>query len=530
MKIVVAEPTLTSGIELLKAQKGWDVVVSNPKEYEQHLAGADALLASRAIKITAAQIEKGASLKVIAYPGPGKEFIDLDAATAAGVMVMNLPGESAVAVAEHTMGLMLALARSIPQAIASTRSGTWEGRRFMGTELRRKTLGVLGLGIIGREVVKRARAFEMKILANDPYVNAETAAALGVTLVDHDEIFRQCDYITLHLALTTETAGILGDEAFSKMKKGVRIINCARGELVDVVALRKALDAGIVAGAALDVLQTEPPEAGEPLLKMDQVFATPHIGGSTEEAQELISVRMAEHLIEYLNDGIAVNALNVPAMSEEATRAIVPYAQLADRLGTFAAQIAQGNPKLVRLVYFGNLTPQNTHMIRNAGLAGVLSRSMEQKANAVNALKRAADRGLSYAERFERPVGHADMIRLELETDKGITTVEGAIVLDRPRLLSVNRIHCETPLHGHLLYLSIADVPGVVGHVGSVLGQHQTNIATLWLGRQTEPDTPGAPLMAVIVVETDQAVSEEVLAQVLQNKDIKFGRKVEFRA
>ena len=530
MKIVVAEPTLTSGIELLKAQKGWEVIVSNPKDYEQHLPGADGLLASRSVKITAAQIEKATELKAIAYPGPGKEFVDLDAATAAGIMVMNLPGESAVAVAEHTMGLMLALARSIPQAIASTRGGKWEGRRFMGTELRRKTLGVMGLGIIGREVVKRARAFEMKVLANDPYVNAETAASLGVTLVDHATIFGQSDYITLHLALTTETMGILGDDAFGKMKQGVRIINCARGELVDVVALRKALEAGKVAGAALDVLQTEPPEAGEPLLKMENVFATPHIGGSTEEAQELISVRMAEHLIEYLNEGIAVSALNVPAMSEEATRAIIPYVHLADRLGTFAAHIAQGNPKLVRLVYFGSLTPQNTHLIRNAGLAGVLSRSMEQKPNPVNALKRAADRGLSYAERFERPVRHADMIRLELETDKGTTVVEGAIVLDRPRLLSVNRIHCETPLHGHLLYLSIADVPGVVGHVGNVLGKHKTNIASLWLGRQTEPDVAGEPLKAVIVVETDQAVNEEVLAEVLRNPEVKFGRKVEFRA
>ena len=528
MKIVVAEPSLISGIELLRQQAGWEVVVSNSKEYAQHLPGADALIASRLAKVTAEQIEKAGTLKAIAFPGPGAEFVDLDAATAAGVMAMNLPGESAVAVAEHTMGLMLAMARSIPQAIASTRVGHWEGKAFLGTELRRKTLGVMGLGIIGREVVKRARAFEMRILANDPYVNPETAAALDVTLVSHDEIFKQADYITLHVALTTETMGLLDDAAFDKMKKGVRVINCARGELVDAGALRRAIESGKVAGAALDVLQTEPPDAGEPLLKFDNVFATPHIGGSTSEAQELIGVRVAEHLIEYLKEGLAVNALNVPAMTEEASRAIMPYVQLAERLGTFAAHIAQGNPRLVRLVYFGSLKPQNTHMIRNAGLAGVLSRSMDPKPNVVNALKRAADRGLSYAERFERASGYADSIRLELETDKGITTVEGAIVLNRPRLLAVNGIHCETPLQGHLLYLSIEDVPGVVGHVGSVLGEHKANIATLWLGREDKPQTPGGPLMAVIVVETDNAVSDAVMEQVSADTDVKFARRVEF--
>ena len=528
MKIVIAEPTLTSGIELLRQQPGWEVIVSNPKDYPQHLPGADALVASRSAKVTAAQIEIGSKLKAIAYPGPGRDFVDLDAATAAGVMAMNLPGESAVAVAEHTMGLMLAMARSIPQAVASTRVGHWEGKAFLGTELRRKTLGVMGLGIIGREVVKRARAFEMRIVANDPYVNPETAAALDVTLVSHDKIYKQSDYITLHLALTTETMGLLNDAAFAKMKDGVRVVNCARGELIDAGALRRAIESGKVAGASLDVLQTEPPDAGEPLLKFDNVFATPHIGGSTFEAQELIGVRVAEHLIEYLKDGVAVNALNVPVMTEEASRAVMPYVQLSERLGKFAAHIAQGNPRLVRMVYFGNLKPQNTHMIRNAGLAGVLSRSMDPPPNVVNALKRAADRGLSYAERFERPSGYADTIRLELETDKGVTPVDGAIVLNRPRLLAVNGIHCETPLQGHLMYLSIEDVPGVVGHVGSVLGEHQANIATLWLGRADEPEKPGGPLMAVIVVETDEAVSDEVVDQLSADRDVKFVRRVEF--
>jgi len=529
MKIVIAEPLRAAGIDLLKAQPGWEIITSSPTEYPKHLADAEVLLASRIAKVTAAQIESAKKLRVIAFPGVGTDFVDLDAATSAGILVMNMPGESAVAVAEHTLGLMLAMARQIPQAIDSTRHGKWEGKKFLGTELRRKTLGVMGLGSIGREVVRRARGFEMKIVANDPYVNSEAAADLGVTLVSREELYAQAEYITLHVALTTETTGMLNNDAFAKMKRGVRIVNCARGELVDVEALRHAIESGKVAGAALDVLQTEPPEAGEPLLAMDQVLATPHIGGSTEEAIELIAVRLAEHLIEYFNEGVAVNAVNVPAMSEDAYRAVAPYAVLAERLGTFAAYVATANPKLVRLVYHGNFPPQNTRLIRNAGLAGVLSRSLAVKANVVNALKLAADRGLSYAERFERPTGHMDSLRIELETDKGLTTVEGSIVMDKPRLLSVDGIRCEATLAGHLVYLTHEDVPGVLGYVGTVTGKHHLNIAALSLGRQEKPDRPGAPLTAVTLIETDQPVPEPVIAQLLENKAVRVVRSVEFR-
>jgi D-3-phosphoglycerate dehydrogenase len=529
MKIVIAEPLHPAGIEVLRAQSGWEIVVSTPQEYERHLPGADALLAARSVRVTAAQIEKSKNLKVIAYPGVGADFVDLDAATSAGVLVMNMPGESAVSVAEHTLGLMLAMARQIPQAIESTRRGTWDAKRFLGTELRRKTLGVMGLGSIGREVVRRARAFEMRIIANDPYMNPEAAADLGVALVSREELYAQSDYITLHVALTTETMGMLNQAAFAKMKKGVRVVNCARGELVDVEALRQAIESGKVAGAALDVLQTEPPQAGEPLLAMDQVLATPHIGASTEEATELIAVHLAEHVIEYLNDGVAVNAINVPAMTEEGYRAVAPYAVLAERLGTFAAHVAAGNPKLARLVYHGSMLPQNTRMIRNAGLAGVLSRSLERRANVVNAMKLAAQRGLNYAERFEPPTGHTDTIRIELETDKGTTAVEGAIVLDHPRLLAVDGIRCEAPLVGHLMFFSIQDVPGVMGYIGAVTGRNNINIATLSMGRQEKPAHAGEPARAIIVLETDQQIAEPVMAQLLENNAILVARPVEFR-
>jgi D-3-phosphoglycerate dehydrogenase / 2-oxoglutarate reductase len=530
MKILIAEPMSEAGLELLRAQKGWDVVVSNPKEYAEHLPEADALLVRSAVKVNADVLAKAPRLKVIGRAGVGVDNVDLGAATAAGVLVMNTPGGNAVSVAEHTLGLMLAMARSIPQATASTKSGKWEKKKFLGTELRGKTLGVMGLGSIGREVVRRARAFEMRIVAFDPYVNSQTASDLGATLLSLMDLYAQSDYITLHVALTTETQGMLNDAAFAKMKKGVRVVNCARGELVDGEALRKAIESGKVAGAALDVFQVEPPAAGEPLLALETVLATPHIGGSTEEAQEIVGVRIAEQVVEYLSNGVALNAVNVPAMTAEQYRTVGPYAALAERLGTFAAHVATGNPHTVRLVYQGTIAEQNTTLIRNAGLAGVLSRSLARKANVVNALQIAKDRGLVYAERHEKRRGHTDSVRLELETDTGVTTVEGAVVLDKPRLLQVDGIHVEAPLSGHLTLLKNEDVPGVIGFVGSVTGKNKINIANFSLGRRNGPAHSGQPVEAIAVISTDEPVPESVLNQLLENKAVTTARSVEITA
>jgi D-3-phosphoglycerate dehydrogenase / 2-oxoglutarate reductase len=528
MNILVAEPLAAAGIELLKAQPDWTIKLSDPKNFTQHLADCEALLVRSAAKITADVLSKAPKLKVIGRAGVGIDNVDLKAATAAGVLVMNTPGGNAVSVAEHTLGLMLAMARSIPQASASTKAGKWEKKKFLGTELRGKTLGVMGLGSIGREVVKRARAFEMKIVATDPYVSSLTAEELGVKLVGREELFAQSDYITLHVALTTETQGMLNDAAFVTMKKGVRIVNCARGELIDGEALRRAMAAGQVAGAALDVFQTEPPAAGEPLLAFDTLIATPHIGGSTEEAQEIVGLRIVEQLIQYLQNGIALNAVNVPAMTAEQYRTLAPYVELAERLGEFAAHVAQGNPNSVRLVYRGQIAEQNTLLVRNAGLAGVLSRSLASKANVVNALQFAADRGLAYAELHEKRAAHMDSVRLELATDTGITTVEGAVVLGLPRLLQVDGIRCEAPLAGHMLYSRNEDVPGVIGWVGKVLGDNGINIANFSLGRQDRAPANGVR-EAVAMIETDGQVPDAVIQQLLENKAIKAARVVEFR-
>jgi len=527
MKILIAEPLAEGAVSLFKAESGWDVVVSNPKEYAAHLGDCDALVVRGAVKVTADVLAKAPLLRVVGRAGVGYDNIDMKAATDAGVLVMNTPGGNAVAVAEHTMALMLSLARAIPEASASTKGGKWEKKKFMGNELRGKTLGVLGLGNIGREVVQRARAFEMKIIGSDPYVSSQLAADLGIELVDTETLYSRSDFITLHLGLSLETKGMLSAAAFEKMRPGVRIINCARGELIDEAALKAALDSGKVAGAGLDVFAPEPPPPDNPLLKAEHLLATPHIGGSTEEAQEIVGVRIAEQMVDYLKNGVAVNAVNMPAITPEQYKAIGPWIAVAERLGKFAAYVAEGNPKLVRLTYRGKIAEMTTHVLRNAGLAGVLNRSLSQKANVVNAAQLASQRGINVEQRHEGRAGHIDSISLELETDSGVTAVEGALVLDRPRLIQVDGITCEAALSGHLTFMKNKDVPGVIGHVGTVMGRNQVNIANFSLGRQSAPTAPGEPLRALALVETDHSVPEAVLAELRNHPAVLQAKTVE---
>jgi len=528
MTVLVAEPLAEAAVALLKSQPGWNVIVSNPKEYSNHLAEADALIVRSAVQVNQALLDKAPRLRVVGRAGVGVDNVDLESATAAGVLVMNTPGGNAISVAEHTLALMLAMARRIPEATQSTTGGKWEKKKFMGSELRGKSLGIVGLGSIGREVVKRARAFEMRVLAHDPYVTAQIAKDLGVELVDLPALYQQSDYITLHVALTPETERMLSHDAFAQMKPGVRIVNCARGELVDDEALRQAIDSGKVGMAALDVFVVEPPPAGYPLFAGTKVIATPHIGGSTEEAQEIVGVRIAEQIVEYLKNGIALNAVNMPALSPEQYRTLGPYINVAERLGSFAAYITAGHIKTVRLAYFGRIGENNTNLLRNAGLAGVLKRSLSERANLINAMQIAGQRGWNLAERHESRSGPTDSIRLELETDCGVTVVEGAVLLGKPRLIQVDGICCEAPLSGHLIYMKNQDVPGVIGHVGMVLGRNNINIANFSLGRGDVSSAPGKPFEAVAVVSTDDVVPERVLLQLRENPAVKIARSVEF--
>ncbi len=530
MNILIAEPLSPAAIELFQAQAGWNTIVSNPKEYTKHLSDADALLVRSGVQVTEAVLQQAPRLRVIGRAGVGVDNVDLDAATEAGVLVMNTPGGNAVSVAEHTVALMLTMARHISRADNSTRAGKWEKKKLMGHELRGKTLGVVGLGSIGQEVVKRARAFEMHVLAHDPYVTSKLAQDCGVELVPLAKLYAESDYITLHVASTPETQGMLSREAFQAMKPGVRVVNCARGELLDEAALVEALASGKVAGAAVDVYSTEPPPAGFPLFQAESVVATPHIGGSTEEAQEIVGVRIAEQVVEYLKSGVAINAVNMPAVSREQYRVLKPYVTLAERLGNFAAQVAAGNPGTVRLAYFGRLADGNTNLLRNAGLAGVLTRSTSNRANLINAMQIAESRGWNVAESHEKRSGHADTIRIEVETDSGITSAEGAVVFDKPRLLQIDGIQCEATLGGYITFMKNQDVPGVIGHVGSVLGRNRINIANFSLGRRDAPLKPGEPLEAIALVTTDETVPETVLAQLRENPAVRFARSVAFRS
>jgi D-3-phosphoglycerate dehydrogenase len=367
----------------------------------------------------------------------------------------------------------------------------------------------------------------MSIIASDPYVSSQAAQNMNVELVDLNTLYARSDYITLHMALTPETQGMIGEQAFRSMKDGVRIINCARGELINTEALLAAMASGKVAGAGLDVFEKEPP-ADLPILQQESLVATPHIGGSTEEAQEIVGIRIVEQLVEYLKNGVALNAVNIPSVMPDQYREIAPYINLAERLGNFASYVASGNPKSVRLVYSGTIADRNTNLIRNAAVAGVLNRSLARKANLVNALPIASERGWSIEERHEHRVGFMDSICVEVETDSGLTCVEGAVILNRPRLISIDNIGVEVPLEGHLTFFKNVDVPGVIGFIGNTLGKNGVNIANFSLGRKNGETAAGGLSEAVAVVETGGAIPENVLAELLTHEAINIARPVEF--
>jgi D-3-phosphoglycerate dehydrogenase len=530
MNILIADSVSSAAVDVLRSQPDWNVIVSSPKEYAAHLPEADALLIRSAVTVTKEVLEKAPRLRVIGRAGVGVDNVDQAAATARGVVVMNTPGGNAISVAEHTMALMLALARSVTNANASTKSGKWEKKKFMGTELNGKTLGLIGLGNIGMQVARRARPFGMTLIANDPYVSPDLAKDRGVEMVGLDRLYAESDYISLHLASTPETKHLLNQAAFAKMKPGVRILNCARGELIDYQALDEALQSGQVAGAALDVFSPEPP-GDMPLLKRENVIATPHIGGSTEEAQESIGIRIAEQVRDYLRDGVVLNAVNMPAITAEQHAQLRPYLELASRLGSFVAQICTGRPRRVRVIYSGNFGETNSSLIRNAALSGILNRFLSEKANLINAAQIAAERDLGVSEIRQGRRHFSDSLSLVLETEEGEHTVEGTVFPDgSPRLMSVDGIYVEANLAGHVVFMKNKDVPGVIGRVGSILGSNSINIADFSLGRPTDQPKPGEPVVALAVVRIDEALPKKVLEELLALDPVKFARAIDLPA
>jgi D-3-phosphoglycerate dehydrogenase / 2-oxoglutarate reductase len=434
--------------------------------------------------------------------------IDAEAATRRGIVVMNTPGANAVAVAELTIGLMLALARKLPTANATMHAGKWEKKSLQGAELRGKTLGILGLGRIGLEVARRARGFGLEIIGSDPFVSAAVARENGIRLVTLDELIVGCDYLTLHVGLTPQTHGVVNAKTLAAMKKGVRIINCARGELVDDEALVAALKSGQVAGAALDVFTVEPLK-DSPYAALDNVILTPHIAGSTAEAQEAVGVQIAMQVREYLKLGVVQNAVNLPSLSHEEYVQLAPYIDLAGRLGAFVAQAGKSGIEGIHLTYGGALAEAKTDLVRNAAIEGLLQGS--ENVNRINALAVAQERGIRVHEEKEETHrgGAATLLAIELHTAAGRSHATATVIHgEQPRLLEFDDIDIEAPLEGNLLVCRNLDVPGVIGKIGTILGEQGVNIANFALGRER---TGPKPVKALAVVQVDAPVSGQTL-------------------
>jgi D-3-phosphoglycerate dehydrogenase len=473
------------------------------------LADADALVVRSAVQVDDALMASAPKLRVIGRAGVGVDNIDAEAATRRGIVVMNTPGANAVAVAELAICLMLALARKLPAANATMHAGKWEKKNLRGMELRGKTLGILGLGRIGLEVAKRARGFGLEILGSDPFVSPAVARENGIKVVPVEELFASSDYLTLHAGLTPQMSGVINAKALAGMKKGVRIINCARGELIVDAALVEALKSGQVAGAALDVFAVEPPK-DSPYAALDNVILTPHIAGSTGEAQEAVGIQIARQVRDYLKLGVVQNAINLPSLSHEEYVVLAPYVDLAGRLGSFMAQAGLAGIESIHLVYGGSLAEGKTDLVRNAAIAGLLEGS--ENVNHINAMRVADHRGIRIHEEKQAENhrgGAASLLTIELHAGKASSRATGTVIHgEQPRLLEFDGIDIETPLEGNLLVCRNLDVPGVIGKIGTILGQYGVNIANFALGRERSGPKP---VKALALVQVDAPVGEQVL-------------------
>ncbi len=510
MKIVLAEKVSPATLAVFEGEAEWQVVTHDRIEngLAAELKDADALIVRSAIQVNDALLEAAPKLRVIGRAGVGVDNIDADSATRRGIVVMNTPGANAIAVAELTVGLMLALARQLPKANTALHAGKWEKKSLQGAELRGKKLGILGLGRVGLEVARRARNFGMELLGHDPFVSPAVARENGVTLCSVEDLFAAADYLTLHVGLTPQTAGIISAQTLKTMKKHVRIINCARGELIADEALVEALRSGQVAGAALDVFTHEPLQ-NSPYFGLENVILTPHIAGSTAEAQEAVGVQIAMQVKEYLKFGVVQNAVNMTSLSHEEYQELAPYIAMAERLGSFLGPLASGNVESIHLSYTGRLAQAKTELVRNSAIQGVLSHS--ENVNRINALSIAEERGIRVHEEKKESVsgGAGSVLKLTLHTGAGDRTASATVLHGHlPRLLSCDGIDIEVPLHGTLLFMRNRDVPGVIGRIGTILGEHRINIANFALGRKL---MQGSEADALAVVQIDGQVTRSVL-------------------
>ena len=537
MKIVLAEKVSPATLAVFQQEPGWQIV--SPDQIKNGLAAelldADALVIRSAVQADAALLANAPKLRVIGRAGVGVDNIDTDAATRHGIVVMNTPGANAVAVAELTLGLMISMGRSIPRANATMHAGKWDKKSLQGQELRGKTLGIVGLGRIGLEVARRANAFGMDVLGYDPFIAPVIARENDVTLVGIDDLFKASDYITLHVGLTTQTEGLINQHSIAIMKKGVRIINCARGELIVDEALVDGLKSGHIAGAALDVFRQEPLK-DSPYVHLDNVLLSPHIAGATDEAQEAIGIQLAHQVRDYLKLGVVQNAVNLPSLSHEEYTEIAPYIEMAERLGRFLAHATPGNLETIHITYTGRLAQGKTDLVRNAAIAGIFAASDQEadsngdQVNRINAAAIAQDRGIRLQEDKKEFVsgGSGSVLKIVLHSSEGDTSASATVLHgNSPRLLTYDGIDIEVPLNGTLVAIRNHDVPGVVGRIGTILGEHSVNIANFALGRATDTAraagsparsqrVPQGQALAVVQIDVPNAASATAAVEALR--------------
>jgi D-3-phosphoglycerate dehydrogenase / 2-oxoglutarate reductase len=527
-KILVADEVSDSGLQPLR-DAGFAVekrVGLNPSELQGALSGSVGLVVRSETKVTADLMDAAPALRVVGRAGVGVDNIDVAAATERGIVVMNAPDGNTTTTAEHTIALLVALARRVPQANSSLKAGKWDRKSFIGVELQGKTLGIVGMGRIGRAVASRARAFGMKIVAFDPFIAPEQARDLEIDLASLDDVFANADFLTVHTPMTAETRGIVGGEAFTKMKQGVRVINCARGGLIDETALYEAIKSGRVAGAALDVFVQEPPAKDHPLLMLDEVIVTPHLGASTTEAQEGVAFTVAEQMRDYLLSGALRGAVNVPSLGTKELVVLRPYIELAEKLGRFQAQLVDSAVREVKLEFAGDIVELNAAPVTRSFLAGLL-RDVSARVNAVNAFLIAEERGISVTTTYKRATSDfVASVSTRVLSNNAERSLSGTIFgfgeqAREGRITEIDGFHIEAVPQGHMLVMHNRDVPGVIGRVGTILGERGVNISRFHLGRRER----GGEAMAVI--EVDANVEPETLAALRSLDEILTVREIE---
>jgi D-3-phosphoglycerate dehydrogenase len=511
-KILVSDDLSSKGVEILKAADGIEVDVKTgmkPDELKSVIGDYHGLVIRSATKVTPDIIESAKNLKIIGRAGIGVDNVDLEAASSKGIIVMNTPGGNTITTAEHAIAMLMALSRNIPQADHSMKEGKWEKKKFVGAEVFNKTLGIIGLGRIGSIVANRALGLQMKVLAHDPFISRDMAEKLGIESVELDELLERADYISIHAAKTKDTEGLIGKAEFAKMKNGAYLINCARGGIVAEKDLLEALESGRLSGAALDVFSVEPASSDNPLVIHPKVICTPHLGASTEEAQENVAIAISEQIMDFFTRGEVKNAVNTPSLDAEVVSLLGPYFTLAERLGSFAAQYVDGGIKEVNIRYTGEEIVRGSTPLTLNALKGVLMTFMEEEVNVVNAPFLIKQRGIVVNESTTSSMeDYANLVTVELVTDKGRGTVSGTIFgRQNPRIVRIDDVSLEAIPEGHILVFTNRDTPGVIGRVGTILGNSGVNIAGIQLGR-TGPQED-----AVAVLNVDQLVTEEVLAE-----------------